>query len=245
MWKAEDMSALLSSRRLAATLAVSVLAVPALVSCSGKDGSSETESTPEEVVAQAATKLTETSGVDLSLTTNNLPSGVTGITKAVGVATNTPAFEGSISVVLDGNTADVPVIAVDDVVYAQIPFAPGWNKVDPGDYGAPDPARLIDSGTGFPALLGRTKELEKGKSVRGGADNDEILTTYTGTVPGDDMEKVIPSSAGDSFDVEWQVTDEGELRKADLTGVFYADSNEMTYTVTFADYGTTKDIIAP
>ncbi len=56
------------------------------------------------------------------------------------------------------------------------------------------------------------------------------------------MESVIPSSAGDSFDVEWQITDDGELRKATLTGVFYPQTEPMTYTVDFADYGTEKDI---
>ncbi len=61
--------------------------------------------------------------------------------------------------------------------------------------------------------------------MRGGEDNDEILTTYTGTVPGEAMESVIPSSAGDSFDVEWQITDDGELRKATLTGVFYPQTD--------------------
>ena len=81
--------------------------------------------------------------------------------------------------------------------------------------------------------------------MRGGEDNAEILTTYTGTVPGDAMESVIPSSAGDSFDVEWQITDDGELRKATLTGVFYPQTEPMTYTVEFADYGTEKDIPAP
>ncbi|UUZ58907.1 hypothetical protein [Nocardioides sp. B-3] len=33
--------------------------------------------------------------------------------------------------------------------------------------------------------------------------------------------------------------------KAVLTGVFYKNSDEMTYTVDFADYGTSKDIVAP
>ena len=40
-------------------------------------------------------------------------------------------------------------------------------------------------------------------------------------------------------------TEDGELRRADLTGVFYAEGEEMTYTVTFSDYGTDKDITAP
>ena len=232
-------------RRLAGLAAVALLSVTALSACSGNEGEAAEGKTPEEVLAEAADTLTATSGVQLDLTTDDLPEGVTGIVKASGVATNAPAFDGTITVTIAGSAVEVPVVSVDDKVYAQIPFTPGWNTVDPGDYGAPDPAALIDGETGFPGLLGTTEDVEKGSSVRGGADNTEILTTYSGTVPGADMKEVIPSSAGDSFDVSWQVTDDGELRRADLTGVFYPDSDEMTYTVTFADYGTEKDITAP
>ena len=84
-----------------------------------------------------------------------------------------------------------------------------------------------------------------GESVRGGSDNTEVLTTYTGTVPGAAMKKVIPSASGDRFDAEYAVTDDGELRQAVLTGVFYPDSTVMTYTVDLAAYGTTRDIVAP
>ena len=146
--------------------------------------------------------------------------------------------------VFAGQTVDVPVVAVDDTVYAQLPFTPGYDEVNPKEYGAPDPSGLIGD-DGFAGLLGLTESPEAGESVRGGADNTEILTTYSGTVPGDAMDAIIPSSSGDSFDVEWQVTDEGELRKATLTGIFYPRAEEMTYTVDFADYGTEKEITAP
>ena len=39
--------------------------------------------------------------------------------------------------------------------------------------------------------------------------------------------------------------DDGELREATFTGAFYPDSEDMTYTVTFEDYGTEKEITAP
>ena len=81
--------------------------------------------------------------------------------------------------------------------------------------------------------------------MRGGSGNSEIFTTYSGTVPGDAMDAIIPSSSGDSFDVEWQVNDDGELTKATMEGVFYPQTDPMTYTVEFADYGTEKDITAP
>ena len=194
---------------------------------------------PEEVMSAAAVKLSETSGLVLALSTDNLPAGVTGITKASGVATATPAFDGTITVVLSGQSVDVPVIAVDGKVHAQIPFTPGWNVVDPAEYGAPDPSKLIDTDTGFPALLTLTEDLKKGETVRGGADNTEVLTTYTGVVEGAAMKHIIPSS------VEWQVTEDAELREAAMTGIFYPKSTEMTYTVSFANYGTEKDIAAP
>jgi lipoprotein LprG len=217
----------------------------ALTACSGGEKKVTEDQTPEEVLSSAATTLNETEGVNLTLSTTDLPPGITGITKAAGVATGAPAFEGTITVVISNQSVDVPVIAVDGVVHAMIPFTEGWQDVDPGDYGAPDPAALISADSGFSSLLGVTSDLEEGESVRGGADNDEILTTFTGTVPGDAMKKVIPSSAGDTFDAEYLVSDDGELRQAVLTGVFYPKSEEMTYTVDFADYGTSKDIVAP
>lgn len=227
-------------------LALALAGALALSACTGAGGETATEDqTPEEVLAAAATTLGETSGVNLTLSTTDLPDGVSGITKAVGVATNAPAFEGTITVIFAGQSVDVPVIAVDDVVHAQIPFSPGWQDIDPGEYGAPDPATLINAETGFGSLLGVTAELAEGESVRGGADNTEVLTTFSGIVSGDAMKKVIPSSSGDSFDAEYLVSDDGELRQAALTGVFYPKSPEMTYTVDFADYGTSKDIVAP
>jgi lipoprotein LprG len=232
-----------TSGRLAAATAV-LLALPTLAACSGEDSPAEEGPSPAEVLAEASTTLAETSGVDLTLSTPALPEGVSGITKAVGTVTDAPAFDGSITVVFAGQTVDVPVIAVDDTVYAQLPFTPGWNKVNPKEYGAPDPSGLVGE-DGFAGLIGLTEDPRAGESVRGGADNSEILTTYSGTVPGDAMDAVIPSSAGDSFDVEWQVTDDGELRKATLTGVFYPHTDPMTYTVEFADYGTEKEIAAP
>ena len=196
------------------------------------------------VLAAAKTTLDETSGVNLTLSTKDLPDGVTGVEKAAGVGTHAPAFEGSITVVLSGQAFEVPVVAVDDKVYVQLPLTSSFQDVDPAEYGAPDPARLMSTDTGFSSLLPATTDLEKGESVRGGADNKEVLTEYSGTVSGDVVKNIIPTATGD-FDVTYTVTDDDELRSARITGVFYEDSASMTYLVTFEDYGTEKDITAP
>ena len=226
-------------------MTAAVVLMLALTACSSNDsGPKAEEESPEDVVAAARATLTETSGVQLTLETDDLPEDIDGIVKAVGVATDAPAFEGTLTVTLTGQAFEVPVIAVGGEVEAQIPLVPGWTPVDPQDYGAPDPAGFLTPDDGFAAILGATTGLEKGESVRGGAGNDEILTTYSGSVPGDVVDRVIPGASGD-FDLTAQITDDDELREMSLTGVFYSGSVPNTYTVGFDDYGTTKDIQLP
>lgn len=225
---------------------VLALVVPlALTGCSD-DGDAPTQTEkPADVVATAKQKLDDTSAVRLSLDTDDLPTNVQGVLSASGVATHAPAFDGSITIPFAGSEVQVPVRAVDGKVWAQIPGTAGWSQVDPADYHAPDPADLMATDGGVSGLLTETDGLERGDRVRGGADNDVILTTFTGTVPGSAMQKVIPSASGDTFDVTYEISDDNELRTAELTGVFYPDSPEMTYTISLDDYGTSADITAP
>jgi len=215
----------------------------ALQGCSG-DSKATSGKTPEEVIAAAQKQLDETKGVNLALTTKNLPSGVTGVQAAEGTGVHPAAFDGKLTVSLGSTSLSVPVIAVGGKVYARLPLTLGWSDVDPGEYGAPDPAALFTPGQGFSAVLADTSDLAEGDSQRGGENNKEVLTTYTGAVSADTMQKVIPTASGD-FKVAYAIDDQGRLRRADLTGVFYPSSDSMTYTVTFDDYGTSKDISAP
>ena len=234
---------MLTRPRRAAALLVAVAAALALSSCSGEKSAADTRS-PDEVMTLAKQKLDDTSGVSLTLSTDDLPSDVQGIKDATGIGTHDPAFDGSITVVLSGNAFNVPVIAVGGKVFAQIPLTPGWSDVDPSEYGAPDPAQLMSPDKGFSSLLAATTGLEEGESVRGGADPNEILTEYTGTVPGDVVDNVIPGASG-NFAATYTVTADGELREAVLTGVFYPKSDSMTYSIGFDHYGTDKQITAP
>ena len=239
MWKADAV------RTRRAALALVTLPLLALVACSGDDPPAATEeATPAEVMALAKKTLDETSGVRLDLRTDEVPAGVSGVSAATGVGTHAPAFDGTLTVVLAGQAFDVPVIAVDGTVFAQVPLTPGWQDVDPADYAAPDPLQLMSTDAGLSSLLTRTTDLEEGESVRGGENNDEILTEYTGTLPSSVVTNVIPSASGD-FDATYTVTDGGELRTVALTGVFYPDTDPITYTIGFDDYGIEPDITAP
>jgi lipoprotein LprG len=228
----------MSLRRVAPALLVSVL----LVGCGGGSGSGDTD--PATALKTAQQKLEDTSGVTLSLGTDDLPDGVQGLKSASGIVTDAPAFEGTLGVVTTIGTFSVPVRSVDGQVYAQIPLTPGWSELDPADYGAPDPAQLISADHGVPSLLAATTDPESGEDIRGGVDNKEVLSTYTGTLPASAVSSIIPGATG-SFDVTYGVTSDGELRQVSMHGVFYAGHPANTYTLVLTDYGTSKDITAP
>jgi lipoprotein LprG len=242
VWKADGV---LPRNRAATALVAAALSVASvtLTSCTDGDGADPT-ATPEETLAAAKQTLDDTAGVSLTLTTDDLPDGVTGVESAEGVGTHAPAFDGKITVVLSGQAFEVPVVAVDDQVYVQPPLTTGWQDIDPAEYGAPDPADLMDPDGGFSSLLAETTGLERGASIRGGEGNSEVLTEYSGTVTAAVVRNVIPTASGE-FDATFTITDDDELREATLTGVFYKSTDPMTYTVTFEDYGTDQDITAP
>ncbi len=222
--------------------AVALLAASSLAACGGDD--SQQGEDPTQVLAQAKQQLDDTPGVRLSLRTDTLPDGVDGVLDATGVGTHAPAFEGEIKVLFNGLSANVPIVAVDGEVFAKLPFGGrGYDRINPDDYGAPDPARLLDPEAGVGNWLTAATGVEKGDRSREG---DQVLTDYTGTVPGKDVAAVIPS-ANDAagFPTTFSVDDEGRLVSARIKGPFYTGKAEVAYTLELSDYGTDEKITAP
>lgn len=240
--------ALRARGRLSALVLAAALALTG-AGCSDDDkkpgGGGDDGPTPEEVLELAKTTLDETSGVQISLTTDEVPSGVTGIKSATGVGAHPAAFEGEFELSVNGLPATAEVIAVGGTTYAKNSLLlPDWTEIDPDDYGAPDPATLMEPDGGFSGLISAITDVEEGDTVRGGEGNREIFTEYTGTIPSSAVEALIPTAEGD-FDAVLTVSEEGELRRAELTGVFYEDADALTYTLTLDDYGTEAEITAP
>jgi lipoprotein LprG len=237
----------LPAPRASAALAVAVLSL-ALVASGCTSGEADEgvskDKSPDEVMALAKKTLDETSGVKIELDTTDLPDGVQGLSHAEGTGIHPPAFEGQITVEVSGLSVDVDVIATDGKVWIKY-LTPVFTEADPADYGAPDPAELMATEGGLSDLLVNTDDLEAGDTVRGGDNNEEVLTEYTGTVPASFVETVIPSASGDDFDATYTITADGELREAKLTGDFYPDAGENSYTLDFTDYGTETDISSP
>jgi lipoprotein LprG len=213
-----------------------------LVACSDGGGGGS-DKTPEEVLAAAKQALDETSGVTLSLKTDKLPGGVDGILEATGVATRAPAFDGDLTMVVNGLDVAVPVVSVDGTVYAKLPFTRSFAEVNPADYGAPDPAQLMDPDTGLSTWLTAATGVKEGDRVREG---EVVLSSYTGSVPGVVVDASIPSADADArFPATFRIDQDGRLRSVDISGPFYGAKGMVDYTVGVDDYGTDKDITKP
>lgn len=226
--------------RALAVVAAVALGVPA--GCAD-DSTGTEDQAPEQVLAGAKTKLDQTPGVTLGLTTPELPEGVQGVLSATGVGTHAPAFEGTIKAVVNGVSVDVPVVAVADTVYAKLPFTKKYVPIDPADYGAPDPSQLMATEGGISSWLTAIEQPTEGDQVR---DGEAVLTTYTGTLPGDAVASVIPSADTTAdFDTTLLIDPEGRLSSADISGPFYGDQGTVDYTVDISDYGTDKTITEP
>jgi lipoprotein LprG len=230
-------------RVLTAAVAASLLLLPACSSDTPKPAGDS----PKKVLAAAAKKLDATSGVELKLTSAGLPDQGNGfvLVGGDGTAVKPDAFEGTLSIKALGLNTSARVIATGGTVWIQNDLlGKGFKKIDPEQYGVPDPGALLANDGGVSDLLAETAQLEEGDSVRGGEDNKDVLTEYTGVLTGTQIHDVLGMGSGD-FKVRYEIDSDGFLRTVDLTGAFYAGEPDATYTVELQKYDVTKQITAP
>lgn len=224
----------------------SLLTVAGLSACTG-GGDDDAAKPWSEAGPAAAGFLDDTSGITASIATGGDP-GVDFLSAASGtVVADPPAFEGEINGTVSGFPASgVPVISVDGKLWINHALLGGWSdRFQPDNFCAPDPAKLLDPATGVSQLLTSSTGVGEGKVERGGADNDELVTTYQGNATGDSIRKVLPCAEGTDFGAVYRVDDSGHLTEAELTGVFFKDAAPITYVIKVSAYDVTKDIKAP
>lgn len=243
-------------RSLAAAVLVGGLSVASLSACTGGDDpvtenkelddDGDGEVTPEEILAAAKEILDSTSGVEVTLATDDEPDDGDYLKAADGTIVAEPAaFEGSVAGrVMGVEAADVAVVSVDGELYVEVPVL-GWQTIDPGQFCAPDPALLLDPDTGVSPILTATEDVEAGDSELGGADNKDTLTPFTGTVPGDSVRNILPCAKGDDFTATYRIDGDGRLRDVEITGEFFPGMDAITYSIEVRAYDVEQDITAP
>ncbi|MGY1782673.1 LppX_LprAFG lipoprotein [Geodermatophilus sp. SYSU D01036] len=227
-------------RRAAATAAGLVVTVSALAGCGG----SEPEESASDVLARAKTTLDETESLHFVLTSEGAPTTGTALVGGEGDVLRPASFEGTLQVLAVGSALDLAVVSVDGTVYAQLPFTSGYSVVDPAQFGFGDPGALLDPDTGISQLLAQADGAELGEERR---VDGEVVREVTAEIPGDLVEQVLTSEdPSQPVEARFSVAPEsGELRRAELTGPFYAADQDATFTLELSDPGDDVEITAP
>ncbi len=224
-----------STRLTAAVLA----AAGVLAGCSG--GSEE--SAPD-LLARAKTVLDEAASVHFVLGSENPPETGTALLGGEGDLARPSSFEGTLQVRAAGGSLDLEVVSVDGTVYAQLPFTTGFTEVDPGQFGFGDPGALLDPDTGISQLLAEAQEAELGEERR---VDGEVVREVTAQLPGQLVADLLTSQDPEQ-DVSARfsvATESGELRRAELSGPFFAAEEDATFVLELGDFGADVDITAP
>jgi hypothetical protein len=221
------------------TGALLLTAVVGLTACSG--GSDE--SAPD-LLARAKTTLDDATSAHFVLGSDGAPSTGTLLVGGEGDILRPSSFQGTLQVQAGGSTTDIDVISVDGTVYAQLPLLPSYSVIDPAQFGFGDPGALLDPDTGISQLLAEAENAELGDEKR---VDGEVVREVTAELPGDLVERLLTSEDPDqpvqaSFSI---ATDSGQLRRAELTGPFFAADEDATYTLDLSDFGADVEITAP
>jgi lipoprotein LprG len=222
-------------------LAVALLATPALTGCGG--GASDEESATD-LLARAKTTLDDAGSAHFVLASEGAPESGTVLVGGEGDLARPAAFEGTLEVLALGSTLDLQVVSVDGTVYAQLPFTSGFSEVDPAAFGFGDPGALLDPETGISQLLEKATDATSGEERR---VDGEVVREVSAELPGELVEQIL-TSADPAQPVQALfsiVEDSGELRRAELTGPFFAAGDDATYTVDLSDFGADVEITAP
>ncbi|SFO49385.1 lipoprotein LprG [Geodermatophilus obscurus] len=224
--------------RRAAALAAGLLV--ALAGC----GSSEPEESAGDLLARAKTTLDDTSSLHFVLTSEGAPTTGTALTGGEGDIARPSSFDGTLQVLAAGSSLDLAVVSVDGTVFAQLPFTSGFSVVDPAQFGFGDPGALLDPDTGISQFLAEAESAELGEERR---LDGEVVREVTAEVPGALVEEVLTSAdPGQPVQARFSVaTESGQLRRAELTGPFYAAGQDATFTIELSDPDADVEITAP
>lgn len=225
-----------------AALAGIVLALSVLLAGCGGSDEGPSNANVSEVLELAKKQFDEAASVRLTLATASVPTSGDAVLGASGVLTHQPGFEGEVTVVLSGFNAEVPIVSVDGVVFAKLPLTTAYAEIDPAEYGAPDPADFADLERGISGMLVQLQDAEETGQQR---DGDQVLTTYSGTLAGSFVKPIIPSADAKTYDAVVGIDEDGRMVTLSVTGAFFTADGDVTYDLTFEEYGEDVTVTAP
>ena len=239
------MTVLAPSRRIVLALVAACTLLLPVAGCgsSGDGGSKDSGADIQKVLAKAKSEFDNASSVKFTMATGSTPTSGNAVLGANGTLTHQPAFKGDVKVLFSGFNTSIPVVSVDGKVYAKLPLTPAYSTIDPSEYGAPDPADFADPSAGISGLL---LKLEGAKQTGQKRDGKVVVTTYTGTLAGSLVAPIIPSAdESGSYKTVVGIDGDGRITTLSVTGDFFSGSGDVTYDLTFYDYGKNVTVKKP
>jgi len=235
---------MIAERRRPAAVAGVVMALGlSLAGCGGEDKPKDSGAGATAVLAKAKKNFDDAASVHLTLSTDSKPSDGDAVLGADGTLTHQPAFDGQVSVLLSGFSADVPIVAVDGKVWAKLPLTPKYAEIDPSEYSAPNPADFADTDKGISGLLLQMGGVSEDGTERNGK---QVLTRYSGTLDGALVAPIIPSAdEGSTYKAVVGIDQDNRIVTLTVTGEFFSGGGDETYELTFDDYDKSVKITAP
>lgn len=236
--------------RALTVLAPFVAVALTLAGCTGGgDGGGDSSQQLDTRLLKAKKAIEAAESLEVSVTTDKVPDGVSGLKSATGVGVQgkgeqTPAFQGKVSVVSGGSSISADVIATNGKVWAKLGFSPAYLTISPKTLNAPDPATLVGiQGDGLAVILANTAGTKQGEKSR---DGKLVLTTISGTIKGSVIQQFLPTADGaGTFAVSYRLDDDDVLRDATIKGPFYKGSADVTYRVRLTPSDKTVSIDPP
>ena len=222
---------------------VGAVATALVTGCSGDSAGSA--ASVEQVLARAKTSLDQATTVHFTLTSADVPA--TEGAKLVGgqgFAVRPKAFTGSLKLLISGSAVTIDLISVGGKVYVKSPFNPKFAITDPKQFGLKDPATLVDQQNGVVRLITSMTGATLSGEARVGSD---VVQQVKGSVPGTVVEEPLTSADPAKPVAVTASVDQatGQLRQAVLTGPFFKDAAQSTFTIVFDRYGEQVDVSAP
>jgi lipoprotein LprG len=213
----------------------------------GTPGPTAAATDPATVLATARETLDATQSLAFDLDGTDLPEAGTVLVGGAGDLARPDGFAGVLEVRIAGNAAQVEIVSVGGDFYAKLPFTSEFAKVDPVSLGFTDPGTFMNPSTGITQLLTKAEDPVLGEVVRvDGEAAQEVSATLPGQVVADLLVSADPAADVDAtFAVATGGTGDGQLRRAVLTGPFFAEGTDSTFTILLRDYGKNVQITPP
>jgi len=233
----------LPSRRIAISVVAACALLLPLAACGGGGGAKASGAEVQKVLAEAKTQFDQASSVRFTMATGSTPTSGDAVLGANGTLTHQPAFKGDVKVLFKGFNTSIPVVSVGGKVYAKLPLTPSFATINPSEYGAPDPADFADPAAGISGLLLKLKSAKQTGQKR---DGKIVVTTYSGTLAGSLVAPIIPSAdESGTYKTVVGIDGSGRITTLSVTGDFFSGSGDVTYDLTFYDYGKNVTIKKP